>query len=201
MLTASELDGTKFSFMITPQKDFNHFKALQKSVLQETVPIERKEANMFLTICERLDFESDYERQMKQKKAIELDKELSRYERYSMVLDIVMNLTGLSAKQIKSAGRQHKIILARSITIFCMRWSAGYSLNEIGKIVSDKEKFDHSTVISNCKRVCTAIQIRQKDMYTLLCKTVLKLRDKGIDINLEKEQPNWYLDMMEKLNN
>ena len=85
------------------------------------------------------------------------------------VIDIVSSYYSLSINQIKSKIRTSQIALARQIAMYLTREVLSVPYQEIGRYFNK----DHSTVLSNCKKI---EEIRKKD--EVLNKVLLNLKEK-----------------------
>lgn len=192
MWNAKQLDNHKFDFMLTPTREYKHFKTLQRDVRSETSMLETKQANMLISICEKLD--PDYE---ERERIIDV-RVITDNRKFNLILSIVSDESQTSILKIKERRHYRNAVIPRSVVIFLARWVTDFSLKDIGRYVVDGQKgLDHSSCLHACQKVVDCIKIKDNRLFPLLKKVIWKLGDEGIEVNLKNGCPEWFMRLME----
>lgn len=188
MQRAKQLEKGKFLPNTFNAEYGNYLKNLQRSIYQKRRKgSEESEMIMLVKISEALN--RKFEEQLKEKMVVK--KTLTRSEIFGIILGVITTLTGIRSDELKLHRQFARIIEARYIAMFCVRWVLDYSNDELGKMFGDKP-FHPSTVTSACRVIVNAIRYKDKYLYPLVAKTILSLRDEGINIDFDGELPCWY---------
>lgn len=120
-------------------------------------------------------------------------------EKFDRILVLTARCAGIKVSYIQLHRRFETITKARFVVIFCTRWLTPLSLNKIGELTIPKRPLDHSTCISACKSITDILsQSREipSKLFDLLQKTMSVLAAEGLLIDLYKDQPKWYMDLI-----
>ncbi len=86
------------------------------------------------------------------------------------VLHIVADAFGVSAEQLRSKSRAHKIALPRQIAMYLLREDASLSLPQIGELLGGR---DHTTIKYGCEKIADMIESDER-----LRRQVIALRER-----------------------
>lgn len=100
---------------------------------------------------------------MAQESLGDLDKQIAQPVKPEAILNSVCEYFGLEHKDLMSGRRQRTISLARSVAMYLVRKTAKLSFPEIGIRMG---KRNHSTVISACRRIETAVKRNERLIWT-----------------------------------
>lgn len=117
---------------------------------------------------------------------------------FSLIKEIVLDITGLDEQRAFSRDRKQMLVAARMVIAFLTRVLTKLSLSKIADRIEGSAARDHSTIISMCKRMVIAYQSKDRLTYGIYQKTLLRLRSSGIYFYMDApNQPSWLVNMLE----